>query len=66
MKDIFLKLTFSTLKIYMKPKTTCYLSMLELSKIVMYEFWCDYIKPESTEKPKLLYGYRQFYCLYEN
>ena len=26
------------------------LSILELSKILMYEFWCDYVKPKYGEK----------------
>ena len=31
------------------------LSILELSKILMYEFWCDYLKPKYGEKAKLCY-----------
>ena len=31
------------------------LSMLELSKILMQEFWYDYIKPKYGEKAKLCY-----------
>ena len=35
------------------------LSILELSKILMYEFWYDYVKPRYGKKSKiLLYGYR--------
>ena len=34
------------------------LSILELSKILMYEFWYDHAKP--------LYRYRQFYCIHKN
>ena len=29
------------------------LSILELSKILMYQFWCDYVKPKYYEKSKL-------------
>ena len=29
------------------------LSILEISKIVMYEFWYDYLKPKYGEKAKL-------------
>ena len=29
------------------------LSILELSKILMCEFWYDYIKPKYVEQPKL-------------
>ena len=31
------------------------LSILELSKISMYEFWYDYIKPKYDKKGKLCY-----------
>ena len=31
------------------------LSVLELSKIAMYEFWYDYVKPKYEEKAKLRY-----------
>ena len=31
------------------------LSILELSKILMYEFWYDYVKPKYGEKVKLRY-----------
>ena len=31
------------------------LSILELSKIVMYEVWCGYAKPKYKEKAKLCY-----------
>ena len=31
------------------------LSMLELSKRLMYEFWHDYVKPKYGEKAKLCY-----------
>ena len=31
------------------------LSILELSKILMYEFWYHYVKPKHDEKVKLYY-----------
>ena len=31
------------------------LSLLELSEILMYEFWYDYVKPKYGEKAKLFY-----------
>ena len=31
------------------------LSVLELSKIVMYEFWYDYVKPKYRQKTKLCF-----------
>ena len=30
-------------------------STLEISRIAMYEFWYDYVKPKCTEKAKLCY-----------
>ena len=38
------------------------LAILELSKILMYEFECDYVKPEYGKKAKLC----QFYCMHKN
>ena len=36
--------------------TTCFgLSILELCKILIYEFWYDYVKPKYDEKSKLCY-----------
>ena len=37
-----------------KPVYFCY-SILELSKILVYEFWYDYVKPKYCEKAKLCY-----------
>ena len=31
------------------------LSILEISKIVIYEFWYDYLKPKYREKAKVCY-----------
>ena len=31
------------------------LPILELSKILRYEFWCDYVEPKSGEREKLCY-----------
>ena len=37
-----------------KPKYLC-MSLLDISKKLMYEFWYDYIKPKYKEKAKLCY-----------
>ena len=43
------------------------LPILELSRIVMYEFWYDYIKPKHGKKSQImLHGYRQPYSLHKN
>ena len=43
------------------------LSIQELSKILKYEFWYDYVKPKYGERNKIvLYGYRKFCCIYKN
>ena len=41
-------------------------SVLELSKILMYQFSYDYVKPKYVEKAKtMFYGYKQFHCIYK-
>ena len=41
------------------------LSILELSKILMYEFWYDYVKPKHGEKVKLCYMDTDSFLLYK-
>ena len=41
-----------TQKLINKPVYLC-LSILEISKIVLYEFWYSYMKPKYGEKAKL-------------
>ena len=31
------------------------MSILDISKTLMYEFWCDYIKPKYGDRVKLCY-----------
>ena len=38
------------------------LSILESSKILMYEFWYDYVKPNNI----LPYGCKRFNCIHKN
>ena len=40
------------------------LSILELSKILMYEYWYDYRKPKHGEKAKLCYMDRDSFIVY--
>ena len=43
------------IQIHMNKLAYLGLSVLELSKIVMYEFWYDYVKPKHGEKANLYY-----------
>ena len=40
--------------------------LLELSKILMYELWYDYVKPKYGKKKSkiVLYGYRKSHCIH--
>ena len=40
------------------------LSILELSKILMYEFWYDYVKPKYGKKTKLCYTDTDSFIVY--
>ena len=40
------------------------LSILELSKTLIYEFWYDYVKPKYGEKVKLCYMNRDSFIVY--
>ena len=43
------------------------LSILEISDLVIYEFWYNYVKTKYGEKKGImLHGYRQLYSLYKN
>ena len=43
------------LKIFVNKPVSLGLSVLEITKIVIYEFWYDFIKPKYREKAKLCY-----------
>ena len=40
------------------------ISRLELSKILMYEFWYDYVRPKNSEKKQNYIIWRQTVSLY--
>ena len=42
------------------------LSILKLSKILIYKFWYEYVKPKYGVRAKLSYGYIQFHCIHKN
>ena len=44
-----------TIEILINKPVCLGLLILELSKILMYEFWYDYVKPKYVEKAKLYY-----------
>ena len=42
-------------QILMNKRVYLRLTKIELSKILMYEFWYDYVDPKYVEKPNLCY-----------
>ena len=40
------------------------MSILDISKILMYEFWYDYIKPEYGDRAKLCYTNTDSFVIY--
>ena len=42
-------------KVKMNKPVYLDMSILDNSKTLMYEFWCDYVKPKSKDKAKLCY-----------
>ena len=42
------------------------LSILKLSKIVMYDLWYDYVITKYGERAIILLGYRELHCLHKN
>ena len=50
-----LAIEMEKMQILMNKPVYLELSILELSKILMYEFWYDYVKPKNSEKAKLSY-----------
>ena len=50
-----LSIKMSKTQTFMNKPVYLSITILELSKIGMYEFWYDYIKPKHKEKEKLCY-----------
>ena len=53
-------------EIFMNKPVCLGRSILELSKILMYEFFYDYVKPKYGEKTKLCYMVTYSFVLYIN
>ena len=53
--EILLVIEMKKLQILMSKPGYIGLSILELSKILIYEFWYDYVKPKYGKKTKLHY-----------
>ena len=53
--ETLLAIEMKKTEILMNKPVHLELSILELSKILMYEFWYDYVKPKYGEKAKLCY-----------
>ena len=51
-------------QMYMNKPVYLGLSILELRKILMYEFWYDCVKQKKSKI--VLYRYRQFHCTHKN
>ena len=50
------------MKVKMNKSVYLGLSILGISKTLMYKFWYGYIKPKYQDNARImLYGYRQFY-----
>ena len=59
-----LAMEMKKIEILMNKPVYLGLSILELSKILMYVFWYDYVKPKYGEKAKLCY--MDTYCFIVN
>ena len=42
------------------------MSILDISKTLMYEFWCDYINPKYQDKAKLCYMDTDSFIIHED
>ena len=53
-------------QIFINTSVYLALSILEISKILMYEFWYDYVKRKYGEKAKLFYINTDSFVAYKN
>ena len=49
----------------MKKPAYLGLLILELSKILRYEFWCDYVEPKSCEEKNCVIWIQHFHCTHK-
>ena len=54
--EIFLAIEMKKIKVKINKPIYLGFSILEISKIIMYEFWYDYMKPKYKRKAKLCYA----------
>ena len=62
--ETLLAIEMKKTEILLKKPVCLGLSILELYKILMYEFWYDYVKPKYGEKEKLCYMDRDSLIVY--
>ena len=62
----FVAIEMKKIQILMNKPVYLGLPILEISKIVIYQFWYDYVKSKFGKNSRLLYGYRQVNCIHKN
>ena len=53
--EYLLAIEMKKTEILMNKPVCLRISILELSKILMYDFWCNHVKPKYVEKAELCY-----------
>ena len=59
-----LAIEMKKIKVKMNKPVCLGLSILEISKILMYNFWCDYIKPKYQDNARLCYVDTDSFIIY--
>ena len=62
--ECFLPMEMKNIKVKMNKPVYLGLSILEISKTLMYEFWYDYIKPKYQSNAKLCYMDTDSFIIY--